>query len=127
MSSKTLFLLSTIYPFQGAEPFLEDELRVYAKQFGKVIIINTHLSTSTDKKPVYFLPDNASIISIAEKISKPSISDTFKLLLDRELGRELYFLLSEKMQLPTISILKVLLVSLFRAKQIAKALQNIKD
>ena len=57
-----LYLIVSHYPFGFAEPFLQDELKIIAKQFEKIYLILPERNANSEKKIHSFVPENAQII-----------------------------------------------------------------
>lgn len=66
--NKCLILLTSCFPYDTKETFIENEINFHSKHFEKIIILAQELSPSvTDARPI---PDNADAFNIAKKDKK---------------------------------------------------------
>ena len=65
MPNKTLILLCDNYPLSAREFFIDDEMRVVAPKFDKVIVYTA--STDLGEHLTRFVPDNAEVISFSHR------------------------------------------------------------
>ena len=65
MSNKTLILLCDNYPLSVGEFFIDDEMRVIAPQFEKVILYTA--SAKSEENLNRFIPDNAEVVQFSKQ------------------------------------------------------------
>ena len=74
-SIKNLVIFASNYPYGEGEPFLEAELKVLSDKFDKIYIVNS--IDSSQKKQIYFVPQNVELYSIIPEKKKSKIRDLF--------------------------------------------------
>ena len=117
---KNLLLISAGFPFGSSETFLENELPIIAKHFEKVTILAIHNNDGTKRA----IPENCKVhqLSIVEdtklKIKALSLFNHPEVKREKKWIKEKY---GEKVSLQHY---KVMLMSLAKAKLIAKWIKN---
>jgi colanic acid/amylovoran biosynthesis glycosyltransferase len=103
-----LFVICNDYPFDIGEPYFENELIINEKKFDKIYLVIPEYNIE-DKTPKYYLPPNAEIIplNIKSKLSKSKA--LYIALLKADFYSELFTILFNYKQLPTVSRLKTLI------------------
>lgn len=118
MKQKTLILLCDNYPLSAREFFIDDEMRVIAPKFDKVLIYTT--SADSGENLNRFVPTNAEIVSFSRQkleIGKlKSISRIFKPMF----VAELFFALRNLPVKYWLSAVKIMYVEIHRATNLKK-------
>ncbi len=118
----TLVLLVADYPNPNGEPFLEDELKVVAKEFDRVYLIQTNTSTH-DANQQMFVPENATIHSF-KKYFKISFKDKIIFFFTFVFWRQVFFAAFKHKVLLSVSLLKSINYYLVSSKISRKVLSN---
>jgi len=116
---RTLLLITSGYPYQDMETFLEPEIEFLAEQFDKVfIIIPYHI----DGEPTREIPDNAKVVFINCKTSMLDKVLGIGLLLTKTFRTELYNMKRYYSIKRGLSVIKILLNTLIEGKAFSKSL-----
>ena len=116
---KTLFLLCDTYPYGVGEFFIDDELRVLAPKFERVLVLTT-VPPSDDHKLNRFVPKNAEICTFsAEQMSKKKLSSWWRVF-SGVFWREMLFMMRKLSPLHWLFGTKVLFAELHRANRLAR-------
>ena len=125
MKQKTLILLCDNYPLSAGEFFIDDEMRVIAPRFEKVILYTA--SAKSDENLNRFIPDNAEVVLFSkQKLETNKIKSFFRIFKPMFL-RELAFAIR---QLPVkywVSAFKIMYVDIHRATNLKDELLQFCD
>ena len=120
MAGKTLILLCDNYPLSAGEFFIDDEMRVIAPRFEKVIIYTA--STDTGKHLNRFVPDNTEVVQFSkQKLETGKIKSFFRIFKPMFL-RELAFAVHKLPMKYWVSALKIMYVDIHRATNLKSEL-----
>ena len=123
MKQKTLILLCDNYPLSAGEFFIDDEMRVIAPQFEKVILYTA--SAKSEENLNRFIPDNAEVVQFSkQKLETGKIKSFFRIFKPMFL-RELVFAVR---QLPVkywVSAFKIMYVDMHRATNLKTELVGL--
>lgn len=120
MINKTLILLCDNYPLSAREFFIDDEMRVIAPRFEKVIIYTS--SKDSGEKLNRFVPDNAEVISfLKQKLEAGKLKSFFRIFTSMFL-RELFFAFRKLPVKYWVSAFKIMYVDIHRATNLKKEL-----
>jgi glycosyltransferase involved in cell wall biosynthesis len=119
--NNTLVLITAGYPYGYHETFLETEILFLSEQFEKVYIIA--LDPSNDSKRI--VPDNCVVhTAFTRKGVLPKFKAIFGLT-NRQVIKELIIIRKDYKLLLNLGIIKTLLMSFVRSKEIAKSIETI--
>lgn len=118
MKPKTLILLCDNYPLSAGEFFIDDEMRVIAPKFDKVLIYTA--SADSGEKLNRFVPDNAEIVSFSrQKLELGKLKSIFRIFKPMFVA-ELFFALRNLPVKYWLSAIKILYVEIHRATNLKK-------
>lgn len=122
MKSKRLILLTANFPFDNGEPFLETEIEYLAATFDEVVILTRNTSSNRMRS----IPENCSVVR--ESFAVGASMKLFALtgLLKGRVRKEIR-IAKKSYGLDRKQILKTLLVSEFRGRQMMKKVVSIVD
>ena len=117
---KTLILLCDNYPVSAGEFFIDDEMRVIAPQFEKLILYTA--SAKSEKNLNRFIPDNAEVVQFSkQKLEIGKIKSFFRIFKPMFL-RELAFAVHKLPMKYWISAFKIMYVDIHRATNLKNEL-----
>ena len=120
MKQKTLILLCDNYPLSAREFFVDDEMRVIAPKFDKVLIYTA--SADSDENLNRFVPDNAEIVSFSrQKMELGKLKSVFRIFKPMFMA-ELFFALRNLPVKYWLSAVKIMYVEIHRATNLKKDL-----
>ncbi len=120
MKKKNLMLLCDNYPLSAGEFFIDDEMRVVAPKFDKVLIYTA--SADTGKNLNRFVPDNAEVISFSrQKFETGKLKSILRIFAPMFLA-EFFFALKKLPFKYWLSAFKIMYVDLHRATNLKKDL-----
>ena len=123
MAGKTLILLCDNYPLSAREFFIDDEMRVIAPRFEKVIIYTA--STDTGERLNRFVPDNAAVVPFsAQKLEAGKLKSVFRIFRPMFL-RELAFAFRKLPVRYWVSAFKIMYVDIHRATNLKRDLLRL--
>ncbi|MBR5958042.1 MAG: glycosyltransferase [Salinivirgaceae bacterium] len=123
MAGKTLILLCDNYPLSAREFFIDDEMRVIAPQFEKVIIYTA--STDTGERLNRFVPDNAEVVPFStQKLEAGKLKSIFRIFRPMFL-RELAFAFRKLPVRYWVSAFKIMYVDIHRATNLKNDLLRL--
>ena len=120
MNNKTLILLCDSYPFSAGEFFIDDEMRVIAPQFDKVLIYTA--SEDTGKNLNRFVPGNAEVISFSRQKFEAGKSKSIFWIFTPMFIAEFFFALKKLPLKYWLSAFKIMYVDMHRATNLKKEL-----
>ena len=116
INHNTIVIFTSIFPFGNGEPFLETEINYLAERFEKVIIVTQNIE---DLKPRQ-VPANCEIKRIDLAVSGLEKIGAISGLFDSKFWKEHKIIKSVYNKKPNKAIISTMLISLFRAKKIAR-------
>lgn len=123
MKQKTLILLCDNYPLSAREFFIDDEMRVIAPKFDKVLIYTA--SADSGENLNRFVPTNAEIVSFSrQKLELGKLKSIFRIFKPMFVAEQFFALRS----LPVkywLSAVKILYVEIHRATNLKKDLIDL--
>ena len=120
MNKKTLILLCDQYPLSAGEFFIDDEMRVIAPKFDKVLIYTA--SADTGKNLNRFVPDNAEVVSFSrQKFEAGKLKSIFRIFTPMFIA-EFFFALKKLPLKYWLSAFKIMYVDMHRAVNLKKEL-----
>ncbi len=123
MSRKTLILLCDSYPLSAGEFFIDDEMRVIAPKFDKVLIYTA--SADTGKNLNRFVPDNAEVVSFSrQKFEAGKLKSIFRIFTPMFIA-EFFFALKKLPLKYWLSAFKIMYVDMHRATNLKKELMAL--
>ncbi len=125
MKPKTLIFLCDNYPLSAGEFFIDDEMRVIAPRFEKVILYSA--SARTGENLNRFVPVNAEIVQFSrQKLEVGKIKSFFRIFKPMFL-RELAFAIHKLPMKYWVSAFKIMYVDIHRATSLKNELQQFCD
>ena len=125
MSNKTLILLCDNYPLSVGEFFIDDEMRVIAPQFEKVILYTA--SAKSEENLNRFIPDNAEVVQFSkQELEIGKIKSFFRVFKPMFL-RELAFAVHKLPMKYWVSAFKIMYVDIHRATNLKNELLQLCD
>lgn len=123
MGKNNLILLCDNYPLSAGEFFIDDEMRVIATEFDKVLVYTA--SADTGKNLNRFVPYNAEVISFSrQKLEAGKLKSIFRILKPMFLS-ELFFALKKLSLKYWVSVFKIMYVDMHRATNLKKELVGL--
>ena len=123
MKQKTLVLLCDNYPFSAGEFFIDDEMRVIAPKFDKVLVYTA--STDTGKNLNRFVPDNAEVVSFSrQKFEIGKLKSIFRIFMPMFIA-EFFFALKKLPLKYWLSAFKIMYVDMHRATNLKRGLVKL--
>lgn len=123
MINKTLILLCDSYPLSAGEFFIDDEMRVIAPKFDRVLVYTA--SADAGKKLNRFVPDNAEIISFSrQKLEAGKFKSIFRIFKPMFIS-EFFFALKKLPLKYWLSAFKIMYVDIHRATNLKKELVGL--
>ena len=120
MRKKTLIFLCDQYPLSAGEFFIDDEMRVIAPKFDKVLIYTA--SADTGKNLNRFVPDNAEVVSFSrQKFEAGKLKSIFRIFTPMFIA-EFFFALKKLSLKYWLSAFKIMYVDMHRATNLKKEL-----
>ena len=125
MKPKTLILLCDNYPLSAGEFFIDDEMRVIAPRFDKVILYTA--SSKSDENLNRFIPDNAEVVRFSrQKLEAGKVKSFFRIFKPMFI-RELAFAVHKLPMKYWVSAFKIMYVDIHRATSLKNELQQFCD
>ena len=122
---KNLILLCDNYPLSAGEFFIDDEMRVIAPRFEKVILYTA--SSKSDENLNRFIPDNAEVVQFSiQKLEVGKIKSFFRIFKPMFL-RELAFAIHKLPMKYWVSAFKIMYVDIHRATNLKNELLQFCD
>jgi len=123
MKHSTLILLCDQYPLSAREFFIDDEMRVIAPKFDKVLIYTA--SADSGENLNRFVPDNAEIVSFSrQKLEDGKLKSIFRIFRPMFIS-ELFFALRILPVKYWLSVFKIMFIEIHRAKNLKKDLVGL--
>lgn len=123
MKPKTLILLCDNYPLSAREFFIDDEMRVIAPKFDKVLIYTA--SADSGENLNRFVPANAEIVSFSrQKLEGGKLKSIFRIF-KLMFVAELFFALRNLPVKYWLSAVKIMYVEIHRATNLKKDLIDL--
>ena len=123
MKHNTLILLCDSYPLSAGEFFIDDEMRVIAPKFDKVLIYTA--SADSGKNLNRFVPDNAEVVSFSrQKFEAGKLKSIFRIFTPMFIA-EFFFALKKLPLKYWLSALKIMYVDMHRATNLKKELMAL--
>lgn len=123
MKQKTLILLCDQYPLSAGEFFIDDEMRVIASKFDKVLIYTA--STNSGENLNRFVPANAEVISFSrQKLESGKLKSVFRIFKPMFVA-ELFFALRNLPLKYWLSAIKIMYVEIHRATNLKEDLVGL--
>ena len=120
MKQKTLILLCDNYPISAGEFFIDDEMRVIAPRFEKVMLYTA--SAKSEENLNRFIPDNAEVVQFSkQKLVIGKIKSFFRIFKPMFL-RELAFAIHKLPVKYWVSAFKIMYVDIHRATNLKNEL-----
>ncbi|MBR4454514.1 MAG: glycosyltransferase [Bacteroidales bacterium] len=120
MKQKTLVLLCDNYPFSAGEFFIDDEMRVIAPEFDKVLVYTA--LADAGKKLNRFVPENAEVVSFSrQKLERGKSKSIFRIFKPMFIA-EFFFALKKLPLKYWLSAFKIMYVDMHRATNLKKDL-----
>ena len=120
MKNKTLILLCDNYPLSAGEFFIDDEMRVIAPKFDKVLVYTA--SADTGKNLNRFVPENAEVVSFSrQKFEAGKLKSVFRIFTPMFLA-EFFFALKKLPLKYWLSAFKIMYVDIHRATNLKQNL-----
>ncbi len=120
MKNKTLILLCDNYPLSAGEFFIDDEMRVIAPKFDKVLVYTA--SADTGKNLNRFVPENAEVVSFSrQKIEAGKLKSVFRIFTPMFLS-EFFFALKKLPLKYWLIAFKIMYVDIHRATNLKQDL-----
>lgn len=118
MEQKTLILLCDQYPLSAGEFFIDDEMRVIAPKFDKVLIYTASVDSGENLNR--FVPDNAEIVSFSrQQLETNKLKSVFRIFKPMFMT-ELFFALRSLSVKYWLSAIKIMYVEIHRAMNLKK-------
>ena len=123
MNNRTLILICDQYPHSAGEFFIDDEMRVIAPKFDKVMIYTA--SANTGKNLNRFVPDNAEVISFSRtKLEASKLKSVFRIFMPMFISE--FFFAMKKLSLKYwFCAFKIMYVDIHRATNLKKELVDL--
>ena len=113
MKQKYLILLCDQYPLSSGEFFIDDEMRVIAPKFDKVLIYTA--SADSDENLNRFVPDNAEVVSFSrQQLETNKLKSIFRIFKPMFVA-EFFFALRSLPVRYWVSAIKIMYVEIHRA------------
>ena len=125
MKQKTLILLCDNYPLSAGEFFIDDEMRVIAPRFEKVILYTA--SAKLDENLNRFIPDNAEVVQFSKQKLETSKIKSFFHIFKPMFLRELVFAIHKLPVKYWVSAFKIKYVDIHRATNLKNELLQLCD
>ncbi|MBO7480932.1 MAG: glycosyltransferase [Bacteroidales bacterium] len=125
MKQKTLILLCDNYPLSAGEFFIDDEMRVIAPQFEKVILCTA--SAKSEENLNRFIPDNAEVVLFSKQKLETSKIKSFFHIFKPMFLRELAFAIRQLPVKYLVSAFKIMYVDVHRATNLKSELLQFCD
>ena len=123
MINKTLILLCDSYPLSAGEFFIDDEMRVIAHKFDKVLVYTA--SADTGKNLNRFVPDNAEVISFSrQKLEAGKFKSIFRIFKPMFIA-EFFFAMKKLPVKYWFAAFKIMYVDIHRATNLKKELLQL--
>ena len=123
MKPKTLILLCDNYPLSAREFFIDDEMRVIAPKYDKVLIYTA--SADSGENLNRFVPTNAEIVSFSrQKLEIGKLKSIFRIFKPMFVA-ELFFALRSLSVKYWLSAIKIMYVEIHRATNLKKDLLGL--
>ena len=123
MKQKTLILLCDNYPLSAREFFIDDEMRVIAPKFDKVLIYTA--SADSGENLNRFVPANAEVVSFSrQKLEIGKLKSIFRIFKPMFVAELLFALRSLSVKY-WLSAIKIMYVDIHRATNLKKALLGL--
>lgn len=123
MNRKTLILLCDNYPLSAREFFIDDEMRVIAPMFNKVLIYTA--SSGSGENLNRFVPDNAEVVSFSrQKFEDGKLKSIFRIFMPMFIA-EFFFALKKLPLKYWLSAFKIMYVDIHRATSLKKDLVSL--
>ena len=123
MKQNTLILLCDNYPLSAREFFIDDEMRVIAPKFDKVLIYTA--SADSGENLNRFVPANAEIVSFSrQKLESGKLKSIFRIFKPMFVA-ELFFALRNLPVKYWLSAVKIMYVEIHRATNLKKDLVGL--
>ena len=123
MKHNTLILLCDSYPLSAGEFFIDDEMRVIAPKFDKVLIYTA--SADSGKNLNRFVPDNAEVVSFSrQKFEAGKLKSIFRIFAPMFIA-EFFFALKKLPMKYWLSAFKIMYVDMHRATNLKKELMAL--
>lgn len=123
MEQKTLILLCDNYPLSAREFFIDDEMRVIAPKFDKVLIYTASVDTRENLNR--FVPDNAEVIQFSRHQLESNKLKSFSYVIKPMYVTELFFALKTLPIKYWLSVIKIMYVEIHRAANLKKNLVGL--
>ena len=119
--NKVLFLLTSSYPFEKGENFVENEIRYLEKAFDKIFII----CSIPQQQSVRYLPAKSESISFKETYSFLEKFRSVKFIFSKLFWKEIFFI-HDSLKLPiTLKKIKILSMELLKSFDLVDFLQKV--
>ena len=123
MNNKILILLCDQYPLSAGEFFIDDEMRVIAPKYDKVLVYTA--SAGTDKNLNRFVPENAEVIPFSrQKFEAGKLNSIFRIFTPMFIS-EFFFALKKLPLKYWFSAFKIMYVDMHRATNLKKELMAL--
>lgn len=123
MSRKTLILFCDNYPLSAGEFFIDDEMRVIAPKFDKVLIYTA--SADSGKNLNRFVPDNAEVVSFSrQKFEAGKLKSILRIFTPMFIA-EFFFALKKLPLKYWLTAFKIMYVDMHRATNLKKDLVTL--
>lgn len=120
MNKKTLILLCDQYPLSAGEFFIDDEMRVIAPKFDKVLVYTA--SADIGKNLNRFVPENAEVVSFSrQKFEADKMKSIFRIFMPMFIA-EFFFVLKKLPLKYWLNAFKIMYVDMHRATNLKKGL-----
>ncbi len=120
MNNKILILLCDQYPLSAGEFFIDDEMRVIAPKFDRVLVYTA--SADTDKNLNRFVPENAEVVSFSQqKFEAEKLKSIFRIFTPMFIS-EFFFALKKLPLKYWFSAFKIMYVDMHRATNLKRGL-----
>ena len=125
MKNNTLIFLCDSYPLSAREFFIDDEMRVIASRFEKVILYTA--SSKSDENLNRYVPDNAEVVQFSrQKLEVGKVKSFFRMFKPMFL-RELAFAIHKLPMKYWVSAFKIMYVDIHRATNLKNELLQFCD
>ncbi len=123
MNNKILILLCDQYPLSAGEFFIDDEMRVIAPKYDKVLIYTA--SADSGKNLNRFVPDNTEVVSFSrQKFEAGKLKSIFRIFTPMFIA-EFFFALKKLPLKYWFSAFKIMYVDMHRATNLKKELMAL--
>ena len=123
MKQKTLILLCDQYPLSAGEFFIDDEMRVFAPKFDKVLIYTA--SADSGENLNRFVPDSVEVVSfLRQELEAGKLKSVFRIFKPMFVA-ELFFALRSLSAKYWLSAIKIMYVEIHRATNLKKAVAGL--